>query len=108
MILILHQVLSLFFSAHSSPSVESKNNVELIKSLLIISQRCLIEYDGDCLDPLVLVHPLVHIEVVQSLPSLQLGKVALDRIQLSTGRLVQVWARLYSYSGWFFYDVSHL
>ena len=61
---------------------------------MIISQRCLIEYDSDCLDPLVLVDPLVHVEVVQPLPSLQLGQVALDRVQLGTGRLVKVWVDL--------------
>ena len=65
-----------------------------------VSQGGLIEYDGDRLDPLVLVHPLVHVKVVQSLPSLQLGKVALDGIQLGTGRLVEVWAKLDSW--WWF------
>ena len=54
------------------------------------SQRCLVEDDGDCLDPLVLVHPLVDVEVVQPLPPLQLGKVALDRVQLGSRGLVQV------------------
>ena len=54
------------------------------------SQRCLVEDDGDSLDPLVLVHPLVDVEVVQPLPPLQLGKVALDRVQLGSRGLVQV------------------
>ena len=59
------------------------------------SQRCLVEDDGDCLDPLVLVHPLVDVEVVQPLPPLQLGKVALDRVQLGSRGLVQVWRHFF-------------